>query len=59
MMQYIVELSRKKLQISGLEDIIAMDNPVRFIKAFIEYISLEAIGFTAQKKRLACLLLFS
>jgi len=27
-----------------------LDNPVRFIEAFAEYISLEALDFTAQKK---------
>ena len=50
-MQYIAGLSRQQLQISILDNKIALDNPVRFIKAFKEYISLEAIGFTSQKKR--------
>jgi len=27
-----------------------LDNPVRFIEAFVEYISLEALGFTAKKE---------
>jgi len=40
---------------SSLEDLIALDNPVRCIEAFIEYISLETLGFSAQKKRLTCL----
>ena len=58
-MQHIARLSRQQLQISSLEDKIALDNPVRFIEAFVEYISLKALDFTAQKKRLSCLLLFS
>ena len=45
-MQHIAGLSRQQLQISSLEDKIALDNPVRFIEAFVEYISLEALGFT-------------
>ena len=58
-MQHIAGLSRQQLQICSLEDKIALYNPVRFIEAFVEYVSLEALGFTAQKKRLTCLLLFS
>ena len=50
-MQYITGLSRQQLQISSLEDKIALDNPVRFIEAFVEYISLEALVFTAQQNR--------
>ena len=51
-MQWIASLSRQQLQICSLEDKIALDNPVRFIEAFAEYISLEALDFTAQKKRI-------
>ena len=47
-MQHIAGLSRQQLQISSLEDKIALDNLVRFIEAFVEYISLEALGFTVQ-----------
>ena len=50
-MYYFAILSRQQLQISSLEDKIALDNPVRFIEAFVEYISLEALVFTAQQKR--------
>ena len=39
-MQHITGSTRQQLQISGLEDKIALDNPVRFIEAFVEYISL-------------------
>ena len=58
-MQHIDGLSRQQLQISSLEDKIALDNPVRFIEAFVAYVSLEALDFTAQKKRLTCLLIFA
>ena len=51
-MQHIAGLSRQQLQICSLEDKIALDNPVRFIEAFVEYISLESLDFTAQKKRI-------
>lgn len=47
-MQHITGISRQQLQISSLEDKIALDNPVRFIEAFAENISLEALGFTVQ-----------
>ena len=33
---------------NSLEDKIALDNPVRFIETFVEYILLEALGFTVQ-----------
>ena len=39
-MQHIAGLSRQQLQICSLEDKIALYNPVHFIKAFVEYISL-------------------
>jgi len=35
------------LQISSLEDKITTDNPVRFIEAFVENISLQALDFYA------------
>ena len=47
-MQYIAGLSRKQLQISSLEDIVALYNPVRFIEAFVKHILLEALDFTVQ-----------
>ena len=47
-MQHIAGLSRQQLQISNLEDKIALDNPVCFIEAFVKNISLEALGFTVQ-----------
>ena len=43
--QYLSEISRQQLQISTLEDKITLDNPVCFIKAFVDCMSLEALGF--------------
>jgi transposase len=45
-MQHIQGISRNQLQVSSLEDTIAVDNPVRFIDAFVELIDLQKIGFT-------------
>ena len=50
-MQHIAGLSHQQLQNGSLEDKIALDNPVRIIEAFLAYVSLEALDFTAQKKR--------
>ena len=47
-MLHIAGLSRQQLQISSLEDKIALDNPVRCIEAFVEYILLEALGLMVQ-----------
>ena len=47
-MQHITGISRQELQMSSLEDKIGTENPVRFIDAFVEHISLGSIGFTAQ-----------
>ena len=58
-MQHIAGLSHQQLQNGSLEDKIALDNPVRIIEAFVAYVSLEALDFTAQKKRLTCPLIFS
>jgi hypothetical protein len=44
-MQHITGICRQQLQISSLEDKITVDNPVRFIEAFVEKISLDAICF--------------
>jgi hypothetical protein len=35
---------------SSLEDKIGIENPVRFIDTFVEYISVEFVGFTVQSK---------
>ena len=47
-MQHIQGSQRYQLQISSLEHKIGTENPVRFIDAFVEHISLEAVGFTVQ-----------
>ena len=44
-MQHIQGISRNQLQIVSLEDKIAVDNPVRFIDAFVSLIDLKKIGF--------------
>jgi hypothetical protein len=43
-----IGISRQQLQISSLEDKITLDNPVRFIEAFVEHILLELLGFTTR-----------
>ena len=47
-MQHISGISRQQLQISSLEDKISLDNPVCFMEAFVEHISLELLGFTTR-----------
>lgn len=47
-MQHISGISRHQLQISSLEDKITLDNPVRFIEAFVEHLSIEKLGFTTR-----------
>jgi hypothetical protein len=44
-MQYIQGTQRYQLQMSSLESKIASENPVRFLDAFVEYISLKLVGF--------------
>ena len=39
---------------SSLEDKIGIENPVRFIDAFLEHITLESVGFTVQKVKSDC-----
>jgi transposase len=47
-MQHIIEIPRNQLQFKSLEDTISQDNPVRFIEAFVENISIDKLGFTVQ-----------
>ena len=47
-MQYITGIARNQMVFSSLEDTILQDNPVRFIDAFVEALSLRAMGFTVQ-----------
>ncbi|VXA98659.1 conserved hypothetical protein [Flavobacterium sp. 9AF] len=44
-MQHIQGISRNQLYLSSLEDKITLDNPVRFIDAFVGCIDLQKIGF--------------
>lgn len=48
MMQHIQGISRNQLQIVSLEDKITVDNPVRFIDAFVSLIDLKKIGFESR-----------
>ena len=57
--QYLSRISRQQLQIDSLSAKIALDYPVPFMISFADYILLEALDFTAQKKRFTCLLVFS
>ena len=47
-MQHITGIPRNQLRFTSLEETISQDNPVRFIDAFVEHISLQSLGFTAQ-----------
>ena len=51
-MQHISGISRQQIQISSLKDKITTENPVRFIEAFVENISHQALGFTTQGSKL-------
>jgi hypothetical protein len=48
MMQHIIGLPRNQIVFSSLEDTILAENPVRFIDAFVEALSLETLGFSVQ-----------
>jgi transposase len=48
MMQHITGIPRNQMVFSSLEDTILPENPVRFIDAFVEALSLETLGFTVQ-----------
>lgn len=47
-MQHITGTPRNQMRFTSLEDSISQDNPVRFIEAFVEHISLQSLGFTTQ-----------
>lgn len=47
-MQHITGIPRNQMFFSSLEDTISQDNPIRFIDAFVETISLKSLGFTVQ-----------
>jgi hypothetical protein len=46
-MQHITGIPRNQLFFSSLEDILP-ENPVRFIDAFVEALSLQTLGFSVQ-----------
>jgi len=48
MMQHITGIPRNQIVFSSLEDTILPENPVRFIDAFVEALSLETLGFCVQ-----------
>ena len=47
-MQDIFGLLRQIVQVCSVEDKMALHSPLRFIEAFVEYISLGLLGFTVQ-----------
>jgi len=47
-MQHIIGIPRNQMQLTSLEDSISHDNPVRFIDAFVEHVSLYLVGFKVQ-----------
>jgi hypothetical protein len=47
-MQHITGIRRNQMVFSSLEDTILRENPVRFINAFVEALSLKTLGFSIQ-----------
>ena len=47
-MQHITGIPRNQMRFTSLEDSISQENPVRFIEAFVENISLKTLGFSTQ-----------
>ncbi|WP_243698933.1 IS1182 family transposase [Flavobacterium sandaracinum] len=47
-MQHITGIPRNQLFFSSLEDSISLENPVRFVEAFVEALDLGSLGFTVQ-----------
>jgi transposase len=47
-MQHITGIPRKSNEFSSLEDLISLNNPVRFVDAFVDALSLVALGFKIQ-----------
>ncbi|WP_225876755.1 transposase, partial [Flavobacterium muglaense] len=48
MMQHITGIPRNQMVFSSLEDMILPDNPVRFVDAFVEALSIQTLGFKIQ-----------
>ena len=47
-MQHITGIPRNQMRFTSLEDSISQENPVRFIEAFVENISLKTLCFSTQ-----------
>ena len=47
-MQHITGIPRNQMCFSSLEDTISLENPVRFIDAFVAVIALKSLGFEVQ-----------
>ncbi|WP_208861286.1 hypothetical protein [Flavobacterium oncorhynchi] len=47
-MQHITGISRHQMRISSLEELISLDNQVRFVDAFVVNIDLFKLGFAIQ-----------
>jgi transposase len=48
MMQHITGIPRNQMVFSSLENMILPDNPVRFVEAFVEALSIQTLGFKIQ-----------
>jgi hypothetical protein len=59
MMQNITGIPRNQMVFSSLEDTILLENPVRFIDAFVEALSLHTLGFLLKQKVVRALTLKS
>jgi hypothetical protein len=46
--QHITGIPRNQMSIASLESRISIDNPIRFIDAFVEHIDLKALDFNVQ-----------
>ena len=47
-MQHITGILRNQMSFSSLEDTVSLENPIRFIEAFVEDFFLSALGFSVQ-----------
>jgi hypothetical protein len=48
MIKHITGIRRNQMFFSSLEDTILHENPVRFVDAFVEALSLPTVGFSVQ-----------
>jgi hypothetical protein len=47
-MQHIIGIPRNQLRLTRLDNSISQNNPVRFIDAFVEHVSLYLVGLKVQ-----------